>query len=135
MILLSVVLMKSWRIYFSFITQCTGNDIMVNKIQPNFEGFFFNFFFFQRGCLFLVLTAKNSFLYLQLVLEEVSVLVEKIRKQINPCTSARGVTSMTQPMCPRMRKSHPIDGRRTRNTDSSSWLVSDGLCDAEEVRQ
>lgn len=39
MILLSVVLMKSWRIYFPFITQCPGNGIMVNKIQPNFEVF------------------------------------------------------------------------------------------------
>ena len=90
MILLSVVFMKSWRIYFPFITQCTANAIMVNKIQPNFEGLKKVFCFF--------------FLYLQLVLEEVSVLVEKIRKQINPCMSARGVTSMTQLTCPRMRK-------------------------------
>ena len=55
MILLSVVFMKSWRIYFPFITQCTANAIMVNKIQPNFEGLKKIFFlegvsFFSSNC-------------------------------------------------------------------------------------
>lgn len=39
---------------FTFITKCTCNDIMVNKIQPNFEGVFFLYCggvsFFSSNC-------------------------------------------------------------------------------------
>lgn len=43
---------EMWRIYFPFIIQCPGNAIMVNKIQPNFEGFkkFFRVSFFSFNC-------------------------------------------------------------------------------------
>lgn len=113
-------------VFFFPLTNCTGNDIMVNKIRPNFEGVFIFVFW---GFLFSVV-AKNMcfFLYLQLVLEEVSVLVEKIRKQINPCMNARRVISMTQLMYPHMRKSPPIGDKLMRNTDLLCWLVSVCFC-------
>lgn len=71
------------------------------------------------------------FLYLQLVLERASVLVEKIRKQINPCKLLK-VSVRPYSRCALRERVTPYEpGRRMRSTDSLSWLVSDGLCDAE----
>lgn len=90
------------------------------------------YFCFWGVSFLLVLITKNKvfgfFLYLQLVLEEVSVSVEKIRKQINPCMNARRVINMIQLMYPHMRKWHPIGDKVTRNTDLLCWLVSVCFC-------